>query len=91
MNTLRHLKIVGAAMLVVTTIIGREALLSAAYFDCIGSTMQFWYYGSEVECNPGYLQNICEAGCDYCFHTGCQSPSFCTPGEDAGGDCNNAR
>ena len=78
-----------AFILLVAAFVGGRSVFAAAYFDCFGSTMQYWYYGSEVECSESYKQNLCEAACAYCFSTGCHHYWLCTAGEDAGGFCTN--
>jgi hypothetical protein len=77
------------ALLLCLVAFGRQSLVSAAYFNCFASSMTFVYYGQEVECNASYQQNMCEAGCDYCFHTGCIRPDDCEAGTFVSGDCNN--
>jgi hypothetical protein len=68
-----------------------EKPVQAAYFDCTPSVMQFKYYGQEVECSEGYQDDICDAGCDYCFGTAsnCIQAFQCTVGVSVRGDCTN--
>ena len=63
--------------------------VQAGYFNCIGSNMQYMYYGQEVECGSQWQAMMCSAGCDYCFQTSCASTQTCTAGVTISGYCNN--
>lgn len=89
MITIRALRFAAFGALVISSLFVAEPDLGAAHFSCQGSFMHVTYEGSEVECSDGYKDNICEAGCDFCFNTGCNYVSSCVPGTSVAFFCTN--
>jgi hypothetical protein len=87
--TIKRFKVAAFVFFAVTVFIVNWQPVHAAYFDCIGSTMEAIYYGSEVQCDQGWKDNYCVAGCAYCFKTTCDAVTSCDPGEQITAHCTN--
>jgi len=77
------------ALMLVSFLAWRSQPAQAAYFNCYGApAWGFQYFGSEVQCDSSYRENLCSAGCSYCFNMICDfvGPT-CDAGSSATGFC----